>query len=75
MADTATPTGAQTGSGADSDLDAFRARCVAFLDEHATGELNRALGIDDIPSCAEIIDRVMSEARETIDRLGALNSA
>jgi enoyl-[acyl-carrier protein] reductase II len=29
-------------------------------------------GIDDIPSCAEIIERVMSQARETIERMGAL---
>jgi enoyl-[acyl-carrier protein] reductase II len=28
--------------------------------------------ITDIPSCAEIVDRVMREAQETIDRLAAL---
>jgi enoyl-[acyl-carrier protein] reductase II len=30
--------------------------------------------IDDVPSCAEIIDRVMREARQTIDRLNGLAS-
>ena len=29
-------------------------------------------GIQDVPSCAEIVERVVREARETIDRLGAL---
>ena len=29
-------------------------------------------GITDIPTCAEIIDRVMSDARATIERLSAL---
>ncbi len=29
-------------------------------------------GIRDIPSCAEIVERVMREARETIERLAAL---
>jgi enoyl-[acyl-carrier protein] reductase II len=29
-------------------------------------------GIDDIPSCAEIIERVMRQARETIEGMGAL---
>ena len=28
--------------------------------------------IDDVPSCAEIVERTLSEARETIARLGAL---
>ncbi len=30
--------------------------------------------IDDVPSCAEIIDRVMRDAQETIERLGSLAS-
>lgn len=29
-------------------------------------------GIDDVASCAEIVERVVREARETIDRLGTL---
>jgi enoyl-[acyl-carrier protein] reductase II len=29
-------------------------------------------GIDDIPTCAEIVDRVMRDARATIERLSAL---
>ena len=31
-------------------------------------------GVRDIPSCAEIIERVMREARDTIQRLAALNA-
>ncbi len=31
-------------------------------------------GVQDIPSCAEIVERVMREARDTIERLGALNA-
>jgi enoyl-[acyl-carrier protein] reductase II len=31
-------------------------------------------GIDDVPSCKEIVDRVMREAQETISRLGTLSA-
>lgn len=52
-----------------------RCRCTFHLDEHAHAYAHfQVVGlIDDIPTCKEVIERMVAEAMETIQgRLGAM---
>jgi len=41
----------------------------------ATVQINTVVGvIDDVPSCAELIDRIMIQAADTLARLGKLQA-